>query len=59
LGLYLSQYFVERHGGHIGARSRQDRGATFWFTLPLEHADGADQSGQGFHDGDDEDEGER
>jgi signal transduction histidine kinase len=49
LGLYLSQYFVERHGGHIGARSRQDKGATFWFTLPLEHASG-DQGGQSLHD---------
>ena len=55
LGLYLSQYFVERHGGHIGARSRQDKGATFWFTLPLEHASG-DQGGQSLHDDDHGDE---
>jgi PAS domain S-box-containing protein len=54
LGLYLSQYFVEQHGGHIGARSRQDRGATFWFTLPLEHADGAKLSGQVLHSDEDE-----
>jgi signal transduction histidine kinase len=36
LGLYLSQYFITRHGGQIGARAGHDTGATFWFTLPLE-----------------------
>jgi protein-histidine pros-kinase len=49
LGLYLSQYFVERHGGQIGARSRQDKSATFWFTLPLER-DAADDDSRG-HNG--------
>ncbi len=35
LGLYLAQYFVERHGGQIGARSPHGKGTTVWFTLPL------------------------
>lgn len=36
LGLYIVRGIVERHGGHIGARSRgPGSGATFWFTLPL------------------------
>jgi PAS domain S-box-containing protein len=43
LGLYLSQYFVERHGGHIGARSRPAKGAIFWFTLPLDQNDAGEQ----------------
>jgi two-component system sensor kinase FixL len=51
LGLYLSQYFIEQHGGHIGVRSRPEKGAIFWFTLPLEQGDAnEDHSGQSGHE---------
>jgi signal transduction histidine kinase len=48
LGLYLAQYFVERHGGQIDARSPHGKGTTVWFTLPLEQNgddDGHDDHG--------------
>jgi len=35
LGLYFCKLVVEAHGGRIGADSAPDRGATFWFDLPL------------------------
>jgi two-component system, sensor histidine kinase and response regulator len=37
LGLAIARAIVEAHGGRIGAGSRSDgeRGARFWFTLPL------------------------
>lgn len=35
LGLYISRMIVERHGGKVGVRSQPERGATFWFTVPL------------------------
>ena len=35
LGLYLSKYFIELHGGTIRLRSELGLGATFTFTLPL------------------------
>ena len=37
LGLTISKYLVEQHGGTIGVRSPGElgRGATFFFTLPL------------------------
>lgn len=37
LGLYISRDIVTRHGGEVGVRSAPGEGATFWFTLPLEH----------------------
>lgn len=39
LGLALSKRLVEAMGGKIGAKNRPEGGCTFWFTLPLSHAD--------------------
>jgi signal transduction histidine kinase len=36
LGFYLSRAFMERHQGRVGVQSAPGRGATFWFTLPVE-----------------------
>ena len=38
LGLYISKKIVEAHGGKIGGEnnSSEDRGATFYFTLPID-----------------------
>ena len=35
LGLFLTRYLVEAHGGTIGVESETGHGATFTFTLPL------------------------
>lgn len=35
LGLSISRELVLLHGGEIGARNNPDRGATFWFRLPI------------------------
>ncbi|MGZ3728746.1 MAG: ATP-binding protein [Bdellovibrionota bacterium] len=37
LGLYLAKYFIELHGGQIGAESEPGRGTTFRFSLPIAH----------------------
>lgn len=36
LGLYISRAVFEQHGGHVGVTSEPGKGATFWFTLPIE-----------------------
>ena len=35
-GFYLSRAFIERQQGSVGVQSAPGRGATFWFTLPIE-----------------------
>jgi len=38
LGLAIARAIVEQHHGQVGVESAPGRGATFWFTLPLEVA---------------------
>ncbi|GLV54815.1 hypothetical protein KDH_17110 [Dictyobacter sp. S3.2.2.5] len=35
LGLYICRTIVERHHGKIGLISKQGKGSTFWFSLPI------------------------
>ena len=35
LGLYIAKSIVEKSGGKIGFSSRENKGSTFWFTLPI------------------------
>jgi len=35
LGLYIAKSIVEKSGGKMGFRSEQDKGSTFWFTIPI------------------------
>jgi len=37
IGLSMSKQFIELHKGRIGARNNQNRGATFWFGIPINH----------------------
>ncbi|MEK7503404.1 MAG: HAMP domain-containing sensor histidine kinase [Patescibacteria group bacterium] len=34
LGLYIAKSIVEKSGGKIGFKSEQNKGSTFWFTVP-------------------------
>lgn len=35
LGLFIAKNIVEAHGGKIRFESKQNKGTTFWFTLPI------------------------
>ncbi len=35
LGLYIAKLIVENLGGKIGFQSEENKGSTFWFTLPI------------------------
>jgi len=39
LGLSICKSIIEAHGGHLWAENNPDRGATFFFTLPLAKSD--------------------
>ena len=36
IGLAYSKVLVELHGGRIGAENNEDKGATFWWEIPIE-----------------------
>ena len=46
LGLSISQSIVRQLGGEIGVESEKDRGARFWFTLPLPYMPQAETQAQ-------------
>lgn len=35
LGLYIAKSVIEKSGGKIGFKSEENKGSTFWFTLPI------------------------
>ncbi len=35
LGLYIAKSIIEESGGKIGFKSEENKGSTFWFTLPI------------------------
>ena len=43
MGLSISQAIIRAHGGRIGFRNNDTRGATFWFTLPAANRESNDE----------------
>ncbi|WP_198170274.1 sensor histidine kinase [Mucilaginibacter arboris] len=39
LGLYISKEIIVQHEGEIGVISQENKGSTFWFTLPFQKMD--------------------
>ena len=35
LGLYIAKSIIEKSGGKIGFNSQENKGSTFWFTIPI------------------------
>lgn len=35
LGLHIAKYIIEKSGGKIWFKSKENKGSTFWFTLPI------------------------
>lgn len=35
LGLHITKYIIEKSGGKIWFKSEENKGSTFWFTLPI------------------------
>ncbi|WP_126556102.1 PAS domain S-box protein [Dictyobacter kobayashii] len=39
LGLHICQILIQRHNGQVGVISQENKGSSFWFSLPLKQPD--------------------